>query len=61
MPNILLSSLKLYITFKNKRQLFDSQTGQNQSLCYILLYLTPDNFTRQGRATGWERVNIIAY
>ena len=27
----------------------------------ILLCLTPDNFTRQRRAPGWERVNEIKY
>ena len=49
------------ITSKNKWQLFDSQTGQNQSLLYFTLFNAPDNFTRQGRAAGWERVNIIPY
>ena len=26
----------------------------------ILLRLTPDDFTRQGRASGWERVNVAS-
>ena len=33
---------------------FPSQTGP----FIILLCLTPENFTSQGRASGWERVNL---
>ena len=37
---------------------FPSQSSQNCPLG-ILLYLTPDDFGRQGRAFGWERVNWV--
>ena len=36
--------------------LFPFETGQNLPFV-ILLCLTPDELTRQGRASGWERVN----
>ena len=29
----------------------------DQPLCYFTL--TPDNFTQQGRASGWERVKVF--
>ena len=37
--------------------LFPFETDQNLPFV-ILLCLTPDEFTREGRASGWERVNL---
>ena len=39
-----------------KVNLFSPRTAKTAPFV-ILLCLTPDNFTRQGRASGWERVN----
>ena len=37
------------------------QTVAKTAPFVILPYLMPDDFTRQRRASGWERVNKISY
>ena len=48
--------LSLYLRARSVFNHFPPRPAKTD-LFVILLCLTPDDFNRQGRASGWERVN----